>query len=724
MSTARLTALSVYVTVVAWAVWRSGVPLDRVVVLAVLLGFAVIALGGRGRPVANRAVLDWLPFAVAMVLYDLSRGAADTAGMPLQLHLPIDADRILFFGTVPTVWLQQHLGPFGRQVHWWELGVSLVYLSHFLVPFGVGVWLWARDRARWQWWRNRFLTLTAFGLVTYVLLPAVPPWLAAREGALPPVSRTAGRGWSLVGLHIADRVLDLGRAAVNTTAALPSLHAAYAAFTAVVFWRATRRPMRVLLAAYPLAMGVALVVSGEHYVFDVVLGWAYVAATIVVWRRIDPRLTAWRAARTDRAAAPIVAAEPSEPAPTGPPERRFPVAVRLVAAGAALFALVTRAIALGRPNVLVFDEAFYATQALEIAQTGVERGHTVHPPVAKWMIAVGIRVAGYSPVGWRLVPLLAGVGVVACSVLAAHRATSSRVLAGVAGALVALDGVAITTGRLALLDGIVALFTTAAFVGLASIAAAPLDIGMVRRWRWPIAIALGLAIGSKWSAAPMWLVAVGFVVWGVRRAGQPVVRHVLVLVLVPMAVYAASFAPTVVRYDRSAVARIACADHVTCGTGPFDAVRGIVHDHRAVLEFHTTLEPTNRYAVSSWNWVVQTHPTELLGSHGTRMTVLGNPVLWLAGFAAVVWCAWFGLTRRTPMHTLLAWTALAWWAPWAVGSRPGYTFYASPLVPVLAVATVTAIGSMPRRVQHAVLAVLAVVTVVGVVVLVPRWYAV
>ena len=102
------------------------------------------------------------------------------------------------------------------------------------------------------------------------------------------------------------------------------------------------------------------------------------------------------------------------------------------------------------------------------------------------MIAAGIRVVGYSPIGWRLVPLLAGVGVVTCAVFAAHRATSSRMLAGVAGALVALDGVAITTGRLALLDGIVALFTTAAFVGLASIAAAPLDIGMVRRWRWPI----------------------------------------------------------------------------------------------------------------------------------------------------------------------------------------------------------------------------------------------
>jgi predicted membrane-bound dolichyl-phosphate-mannose-protein mannosyltransferase/membrane-associated phospholipid phosphatase len=723
MSTARLTALSVASTVLVWMVWRGGLPLDRVVVLAWLVLLAVIAFGGNGRATANRAVLDWVPFVVLMVAYDLSRGAADGLGMPLQTRLPIRADELLFGGTVPTVWLQQHLGPFGREVHWWELGVSLVYLSHFVVPFAVGVWWWARDRRRWTWWRNRFLTLTVFGLVTYVVLPGVPPWLAAQRGELPPLQRTSGRGWSLVGLDIADRVLDLGRAAVNTTAALPSLHAAYAAFVAVACWRAARRPVRVLLVAYPVAMGFALVVSGEHYVIDVLLGWAYVATTIVLWRRVDVWLAARRAARPEAAAAPTVSAVPIDPPPADAPDRSLPLAVRVVAVCAAGFALATRALWLGRPDIMVFDEAFYATQALEIAQRGVERGHTVHPPVAKWMIAAGIRVAGFSPIGWRLVPLLAGVAVVACTVVAAFRITRSRSLAGVAGAMVAVDGVAFTTGRLALLDGIVALFATVAFVGLATIAASPLDVVLVRRWRWPIAVAMGLAVASKWSAAPLLVVAVGFVVWSARRAQVPWRRDVLVLTLVPAAIYVASFVPTVVRYDQSAVARVACSDHVTCGTGPIEAVRGIVHDHTRILRFHTELDPTNRYAVSSWNWVLQTRPTEVFDDGDRRMVIRGNLVLWLLGFAAVVWCAWMGLTRRTAVHTLLAWTTLAWWAPWAVGGRPGYSFYASPLVPVLAIATVTAIGSMPARVRRASLVALGSVTLVGVVVMAPQWYA-
>ena len=57
------------------------------------------------------------------------------------------------------------------------------------------------------------------------------------------------------------------------------------------------------------------------------------------------------------------------------------------------------------------------------------------------------------------------------------------------------------------------------------------------------------------------------------RKLQLLMAAVLVLTVVPAAIYVASFVPTVVRYDESAVARVACSDHVTCGTGPFDAVR-------------------------------------------------------------------------------------------------------------------------------------------------------
>ena len=54
-------------------------------------------------------IRDWLPFAVVLLLYDISRGAAKLIGTPTMWQPQIDWDRWLFFGTVPTVWLQERL---------------------------------------------------------------------------------------------------------------------------------------------------------------------------------------------------------------------------------------------------------------------------------------------------------------------------------------------------------------------------------------------------------------------------------------------------------------------------------------------------------------------------------------------------------------------------------------------------------------------------------------
>ena len=729
MSVLRLTALSVYATVFVWSVWAHGLPLERPVVIAWLLGLAIISLGGRQPGLACRAVADWIPFVLVMAAYDLSRGAADGLGMPLQIRLPIRVDEALF-GAVPTVWLQQHLGPFGRDVHWWEVGPSLVYASHFIVPLALGVWLWARDRPRWQWWRNRFLTITVAGLMTYLLIPTAPPWYASRLGEIGTVHRTASRGWSLLGIHVADRVFDLGRAVVNPVAALPSLHAAFAAFVSVTLWRQTPRRWRPVLVAYPLAMGFALVISGEHYVFDVLLGWAYVVGTILLWRRLDRRLAPWRAGRAaqraERAAAENSAAAetvvPTAP-PVEPPDRRLPSRVWTVAALATLVALATRAFRIGKPDVLVFDEGFYALQAFEIAQTGVEQGHTVHPPAAKWAIAAGIRLLGFNPLGWRLVPLLAGALVVGFTVIAAFRATASLRLAAVAALVVLTDGIAIITGRLALLDGIVALWTTAAFAVLIGIAARPLDGVVLRRSAWPLGVLFGLAIASKWSAAPVWLASVGFVAWLAGQAHLPRRRPLLVLCLVPLGVYALSFAPTLINYSDSAVARVACADGATCDDGPFDRVVAIAHDHVEVLRYHTSLEPRNSYAVSSWSWIVQARPAVLYSLDGRTVSTRGNPLIWIAGTAALVFLGWIGACRRQPVPALIALWALCWWAPWAIGRRPGYSFYAAPLVPVLAVGIAVALARLPHRWRQVGIGATVVTALVGAALLAPVWFA-
>ena|GEM_PF-5120078 len=80
-----------------------------------------------------------------------------------------------------------------------------------------------------------------------------------------------------------------GQAGVNMVAAVPSLHSALTALVAMFLWGRVRPRLRPLLALYPLAMGLTLMATGEHYFFDVLLGWLYAGATMAAWGRWERR---------------------------------------------------------------------------------------------------------------------------------------------------------------------------------------------------------------------------------------------------------------------------------------------------------------------------------------------------------------------------------------------------------------------------------------------------
>ena len=404
-------------------------------------------------------------------------------------------------------------------------------------------------------------------------------------------------------------------------------------------------------------------------------------------------------------------------------QRTLPRHFWLVALAGAIVAAATRAIRLSTPHVLVFDEAYYAVNAWEIASSGVEQGTVVHPPLAKWMMAGGIRIVGFSPWGWRVVVLLAGAATVALTVQAAGITTRSRRLAGLAGLIVLTDGIAFVTGRLALLDGIVALFATVILTMILVVANDPTNSAMIDRILWPLAVVCGAAMACKWSAAPLWLIAAGTVGWASALIGGPVGRRLGVVLIVPPLVYALSFVPTLIVFTDSGVYRLACGGNGRCGTSPIDRLTALIDYHVDVIRYHRDLRPTNPYAVSSLNWIPQTQPTVLYDDTiGHRVVMQSNPLVWLAGSASI---ALGVLTRRfrTPTTVVLAVAALAWWAPWAVGSRAGYSFYAAPLVPILALSIVTNLGTFSDGTQRRIGAAMAVICVIGVVALYPRWTA-
>jgi hypothetical protein len=247
---------------------------------------------------------DWLPVVLLLEAYNYSRGFADNGVTPHFLEM-IHADKFLLGhltgGVVPTVWLQRHFYD-PAHLHWWDAAASWIYFTHFIATPLLAAILWLQNRDVWLMFVRRWFALSALGIVTYFAFPAAPPWLAADDGLIEPVVRISTRGWQALGLHGTGNLLHTGQLAANPVAAMPSLHGAFALLVSVTLLGITRRRWWPLLVAYPLAMALTLLYSGEHYAIDILVGWAYVAVAVLLADGYGRWRTRHRAARSPMAA--------------------------------------------------------------------------------------------------------------------------------------------------------------------------------------------------------------------------------------------------------------------------------------------------------------------------------------------------------------------------------------------------------------------------------------
>jgi hypothetical protein len=280
--------------VIAWLVGFAaytaalGLPTKRGNVL-VWVALAVLALGFNSPKRTLRSlVTTWMPVFAALAMYDLLRGSSDGLLTRAHTHPQLAFDRFLGGGVTPTERLQHWFWHAGNP-HWWDFAAWGVYQSHFMVSLLLAVVLWAVGHPLARNYLFAVVALSWLALATYALYPAEPPWMLARDGMIHgDITRVIHSVWQDVGVDRAARVFTTskvdGSRYSNPVAALPSLHAAFPMLIAVVLW-GTRRWLNALFVVYVLAMGTSLVYSGEHFVFDVTLGWAYALAVGLVARR-------------------------------------------------------------------------------------------------------------------------------------------------------------------------------------------------------------------------------------------------------------------------------------------------------------------------------------------------------------------------------------------------------------------------------------------------------
>ncbi len=471
-----------------------------------------------------------------------------------------------------------------------------------------------------------------------------------------------------------------------------------------------------------------------------------------------------------------------------PPTDRWRAAGVAAAVGAV--AGVLRFRGLGRPAELVFDETYYAKDAWAVLRTGAERvwgegadeqilsgdlsaltaeaKFASHPPMGKWVIAAGEHVAGLTPLGWRLGVAVLGTLAAVMMVYLARRVTRSTALGGLAGLLIALDGLAIVTSRIAVLDGILMFFVVAAAAlvvhdrdwardrmarSLAQRSA--VVVPLWRPWRLLMGVALGLACSVKWSGAPV-LAAFGLltVVWqagALAQAGahRPIRRALLVDAPVAFVTVVgsalATYLATWVGWLRSNDGYERQWAATNEASGPFadlvpDALRSLWHYHATAYDLLSGLDSPHNWQSSPEGWLALVRPVLFYRDKSTTGTAacdaqecvgdilaLGTPAIWWVGLAALGLAFWRAAGRDDWRGWLVLAGVASTWLPWfGYADRPIFSSYAVVTLPFLVLAIVLALRVIPdavlavgpaeavrgRRAMTAVAIVLVVVVVV------------
>ncbi len=228
---------------------------------------------------AQLFVMDWGPFLFLFFGYELLRGFVPFISPAAHIWPMIHIDKFLF-GFIPTVKLQTlFYNP--AHLQWYDYVAVILYICHFVTPMVVGFIFWLKDRRLFKEYALGLLILSYAAFFTFMIFPAMPPWMASSYGYIPPIKEVTGHVMSnfLPPTIEVPSIYAIMRS--NPVAAMPSLHAA---FPLLIFLFLVKKLKRWGLLFLPYVLGVwfAVMYLGEHYFADIIFGAIYAVAAFYV----------------------------------------------------------------------------------------------------------------------------------------------------------------------------------------------------------------------------------------------------------------------------------------------------------------------------------------------------------------------------------------------------------------------------------------------------------
>ena len=319
----------------------------------------------------------------------------------------------------------------------------------------------------------------------------------------------------------------------------------------------------------------------------------------------------------------------------------------------------------------MFDEIYHG-------RTGYEFNHqlptyeTTHPQLGKCFIALGIKLFGMTPFGWRFFVALFGILFIPLMYLFSKVLFKDTFIATCVGIFITFDCMHFTLSRIATIDIIVAFFIILTTYFMYKYIEADTkyrttskkflnDKFIPKEVYMPLAmcgITLGCAVATKLTGVYAGvglavLLAIHLIKYPPKKqTGRLFLFCLLFFIVVPLVLYTLAYIPTYEKYAHMGYTDKTITwdeNGLYIGYGWTGLIARTLRNTNYMINYHRNLEATHYYSSPFYEWPYMAMP--LLAANDkikepnilSSVSYIGNPLIWWPGILSVLYVAFVSI---------------------------------------------------------------------------------
>ncbi len=345
----------------------------------------------------------------------------------------------------------------------------------------------------------------------------------------------------------------------------------------------------------------------------------------------------------------------------------------------------------------MFDEIYYARTGYEFI-THQPAYETTHPQLGKCFIALGMKIFGTNPFGWRIMVALFGIFFIPLMYIFAKVMFKDTFIAACVGIFITFDCMHFTLSRICTIDIFVAFFIILMYYYMYRYIEADREYRKTGSWKkdkFPpkhvyillamSGIAMGLAISTKLTGVYAGVgLAVIFVIhliryWPEKQAKKMFWFCVLFFIAIPLVLYTLPYIPVVEAgaLTGSTDKTISFNDGFYLGYGYSGLIARTIRNTVYMINYHRNLVATHPFQSSAQSWPViyrsllaanDLVKTNVSGDTTvyirSAVSYIGNPVIWWASIPCILFTLYSWIRKKDRLAGFLIIAYIAQYLPW------------------------------------------------------------